>query len=238
VSEAEPVSPAVVPKPRRRRSWRIALIVAGALLIWLGFDLYGPRKHSLREFDPQEVARLETAMWRSYYDQEKFKLFRELAELLRVQYGLPPVRSYSVAFDAARAAFLFKDGKGRPDYEKALPDLVKYYRQIHRVGDINFDVDHVARLELEWWIVHRERKAYGREALELALAELPAEIFLIQVSRTMEHARLRAEAMFIRDDRAEAGTVSEEDWRKIETLLRESWQSLWQAVQQARSSDA
>ena len=238
MSQAEPISPAVVPKKRRRRSWRIALIIAGALLIWLGFDLYGPRKHSLREFDPQEVARLETAMWRSYYDKEKFKLFRELAELLRVQYGLPPARSYSVAFDAARAAFVFKDGKGRPDYEKALPDLVKYYRQIHRVGDINFDVDHVARLELEWWIVHRERKTYGREALERSLAELPAEIFLIPVNRTMEHARLRAEAMLIRDDRAEAGTVSEEDWRKIETLLRQSWQSLWQAVQQARSSDA
>ena len=111
---------------------------------------------------------------------------------------------------------------------------MKFYRQIHRVGDIDFDVDHVARLELEWWIIHRERKTSGREALELSLAELPAEIYLIPVNRTMEHARLRAEAMIIRDDRAEAGTVSEEDWRKIEALLRESWQSLWQVVQQAR----
>jgi hypothetical protein len=232
------MSPAVAPKPRRRRSWRIALIFAGALLIWLGFDLYSPRKHSLREFDPQEVARLETAMWRSYYDKEKVKLFRELAELLRVQYGLPPARSYSVAFDAARAAFVFKDGKGRPDYEKALPDLVKFYRQIHRVGDIDFDVDQVARLELEWWIVHRDRKTQGREALELSLAELPAVFYHIPVNRTMEHARLRAEAMLIRDDRAEAGAVSEEDWKRIEALLRQSWQSLWQAVRDARPSDA
>lgn len=46
----------------------------------------------------------------------------------------------------------------------------------------------------------------------------------------MEHARYRAEAMTIRDDKADQGTVSEEDWARIDTLLHQSWRSLWEAV--------
>jgi len=46
----------------------------------------------------------------------------------------------------------------------------------------------------------------------------------------MEHGRLRAEAMTIRDTKAEDGGVSEEDWARINELLRQSWRSLASAV--------
>jgi len=46
----------------------------------------------------------------------------------------------------------------------------------------------------------------------------------------MEHGRLRAEAMAIRDTKAEQGGVTEADWAKINELLRQSWRSLAQAV--------
>jgi len=46
----------------------------------------------------------------------------------------------------------------------------------------------------------------------------------------MEHGRLRAEAMSIRDRKAESGGVTEEDWNRINDLLRQSWQSLAKAV--------
>ena len=62
------------------------------------------------------------------------------------------------------------------------------------------------------------------------MAELPAEIYRVPAERLMEHARLRAEAMLLRDDKAEASGVTEQDWAKIEELLRASWQSLWKAV--------
>jgi hypothetical protein len=98
------------------------------------------------------------------------------------------------------------------------------------LSDIAFDVERAARLEVEWWIVHRERKKHAPSALTRALADLPAELYQMPVERFMEHARLRAEAMTIRDDTAEAGGVSEEDWAKIGELLRASWRSLWDAV--------
>jgi len=215
-------------KPRRAR-W-VILIVLLALLAWLGFDLYGPRHHSLRDFDPNEIARLETDMWRSYYAKERLKLFNQMAELLRTQYGMPLATSNAVAYQAAKAAFVFKEGKKREDYEKALPNLVKFYQAVHDGADVNFDVQKAARLELEWWIIHRQRSKYSTADLDRSLAELPAEVYQVPVERLMEHARLREEAMSIRDKKAEEGGVTEADWARINELLRQSWQSLWTAV--------
>jgi hypothetical protein len=206
----------------------LAMLIAG--LAWAAVDIYAPRTAKLKQFNADEVARLETAMWRSYYRRERLKLFNELTELLRTQYHLPLLRSNLVAYQASKAAFVFKDGRDRSDYEKALPNLVKFYSEIRKVSDTAFDVNRAAQLELEWWIIHRERKKHPAGDLDRALAELPAELYQLPVEQLMEHARLRAEAMTIRDDRAEAGGVSEADWQRIEELLRQSWRSLSKAV--------
>jgi len=220
-----------VQKPRRRRRWmKYGAVLVIVLLAWAAYDLYAPRRTSLREFDPDEVARLETAMWRSYYSRERVKLFRELAELLRTQYRLPLLRSNAVAYRAAKAAFVFKDGHSRAEYERALPDLVSFYQSIRAVSDTDFDVERAARLELEWWIVHRERRRHAPGDLDRALADLQAEIFRVPAERFAEHSRLRAEAMTIRDDKADAGGVTEDDWRRIDELLHQSWRSLHAAV--------
>ncbi len=218
------------PKSRLRKIMLALVAVIIVISAWAAVDLFGPRSSSLRQFDANEVARLETAMWRSYYDKHRFRLFRQLAELLRTQYRMPFFRSNVVAYQAAKAAFVFKEGHGRNDYEEALPNLVKFYAAIHQVGGVNFEVEKAAKLELEWWIIHRERQTHTRADLDRALAELAAEVYRVPAERLMEHARLRAEAMLIRDDLAEAGGVTEADWKKIDELLHASWQSLWKAV--------
>ena len=222
--------PALRPRSKRRRILLILGLIVAALSVWVAIDLFGPRTAHLRDFDPDEVARLETAMWRSYYEKQQVRLFNELAELLRKQYNMPLVRSNRVAYSAAKAAFVFKDGKQRSDYEKSLPDLVDFYTSVHEVSDTPFDVNKAARLELEWWIIHRERAKHPPGDLDRALAELQAELYHVPVEKLMEHARLRAEAMRIRDTKAEAGGVTEEDWAKFHELLRGSWRSLSQAV--------
>src|SRR5262245_51126322 len=215
---------------KRSRVKMIILAVLTLALAWLGYDLYGPRSSKLRDFDPNEIARLETGMWRSYYAKDRVKLFNQLAELLRSQYDMPFATSNAVAYQAAKAAFVFKEGKKRADYEKALPHLVKLYQAIRDGSDTPFNVEKAAKLELEWWIAHRQRARLDPGDLDRALAELPAEIYQMPVEKMMEHARLRAEAMTIRDKKAEAGGVTEEDWKEIEELLLASWQSLWKAV--------
>ena len=209
---------------------RVMALVLVLLIGGVVIDLYYPRTTKMREFDPDEVARLETAMWRSYYEKQQVRLFNQLTELLRTQYHMPLVRSNQVAYYAAKAAFVFKKGRERNDYEKALPDLIKFYAEIRKLSDIPFDVDRVARLELEWWIIHRQRAEHKPGDLEKALAELQAEIYRVPLERMIEHGRLRAEAMTIRDSNAEAGGVSEADWAKINELLKESWGSLAKAV--------
>lgn len=215
---------------RRKLILKVTIVVLAAFAAWLVYDLFGPRTAQLREFNPDEVARLETAMWRSYYERQRLRLFRELSELLRTQYNMPLARSNQVAYYAADAAFVFKKGKQRSDYEKALPALVKFYQSVRKMSDIPFDVDRAARLELEWWIIHRERAKHLSGELDRALADLQAEIYGIPVERLMEHGRLRAEAMTIRDTRAEAGGVTEADWARIDELLHQSWRSLSVAV--------
>jgi hypothetical protein len=211
--------------------FRSFLVIVTLLIVGVLYDLYFPRTAKMREFDPDEVARLETAMWRSYYDKKQVQLFNQLSELLRTQYHMPLVRSNQVAYYAASAAFTFKDGKTAQESEKALPDLVKFYGAIRKLSDIPFDVDRVARLELQWWIVHRERWKRQPDDLPKALAELQAAIYGVPLDRVMEHGRLRAQAMAIRDTKADNGqAMTEEDWTKINDLLRQSWRSLGEAV--------
>jgi hypothetical protein len=218
------------PTRKKRRRWWIIAAILLVLLAWVVFDLYGPRQTHIRDFDADEVARQDTAMWRSYYSRQRFLLFRQLAGLLRTQYHLPFLRSNLVAFHAAKAAFVFKDGKSRADYEKALPDLRAFYAELRQVSDVPFDAERAAQLELEWWIIHRQRADHQEGDLARALADLSAEIYRVPAERLMEHGRLRAEAMKIRDNQAEAGGVTEADWQKIDELLHASWKSLKAAV--------
>ena len=214
--------------------FRSALLIAVLLFGGVLYDLYFPRTAKMREFDADEVARLETAMWRAYYDKKQLQLFNQLSGLLRTQYHMPLVRSNQVAYYAVNAAFTFKDGKNEKDYEKALPDLVKFYGAIRKMSDIPFDVDRVARLELQWWIIHRERWKRQPDELPKALAEVQAAIYGVPIDRVMEHGRLRAQAMAIRDTKADDGqAMTEEDWTKINDLLRQSWRSLAGAVKSA-----
>jgi hypothetical protein len=209
----------------------IGLLVTGVLLAgWIAFDLYRPHKVDIRDFDADEVARLDTAMWRSYYSRERVRLYRQLTELLEKQYKLPFWRRQLIAYYAARATFIFKDGKSRADYEKALPDLEKFYGEIRDISTTAFDARLAAERELEWWIVHRERAKYQEGDLMRALAETASAIYQMPSEKFLEHGRLRAEAMKIRDTRAAEGGVSEEDWQKIDELLHRSWRSLHEAV--------
>ncbi|HEV7475970.1 MAG TPA: hypothetical protein VGN90_18080, partial [Pyrinomonadaceae bacterium] len=85
--------PEVTTAKPRKANWRRRLAVPAVVLLllatWAGIDLFGPRTSHLKEFDADEVARLETDMWRSYYDKRQVALFFQLAELLRKQYNMP-----------------------------------------------------------------------------------------------------------------------------------------------------
>jgi hypothetical protein len=107
---------------------------------------------------------------------------------------------------------------------------VDYYGLIRRASATPFDVQRVAELELEWWIVHRQRDRHAPGDLERALAEQQAAIYGRPAAEFQRHARLRAQAMLVRD----AGG----DWGRIAELLDRSWVALYDAVQQGGSEAA
>lgn len=207
----------------------IALFAAGA--IGWAADPWKTHSASLRQFDPADVARDETQMWRSYYGRQRMALFNQTAGLLRRQYHMPLLRSYIAAFHAAKAAFIFKNGSNRRDYNRALPDLTAYYAAIRYNSDSPFDPERGARLDLEWWIVHRDRGSYEKGELQAALSALPAELYQVPAARFAEHARYRADAMALRDRLSEQNAMTEAGWERINQLLLQSWQSLFEAIQ-------
>src|SRR4051812_37809360 len=94
-----------------RRSPRGALVPRRTLVLMLALVAFGlgayacwPRKADLRSFDPVAMARLETAMWRDYYDKHYPALFYHLYEVSRAQFGFSPLDSLRIALAAARAA--------------------------------------------------------------------------------------------------------------------------------------
>ena len=199
------------------------------LIGWITVDLNLRPKHSLREFDPIEVARLDAEMWRSYYERKPLKLFSQLAQLMRSQYGAPFWQSWLLAGYAGRAAFVFKDGHSRTDYARALPHLRNFYTGINRLTDNGFDVEKVANMELEWWIIRREQGNYVSADWERILADEAAGFYHLPDQRFAAHARLRVRAMLLRDSLGHE--ITEHDWQRIQVLLEESWLSLYNNVQ-------
>jgi len=210
--------------------WGRALL---ALLIWIAVDVFTSRKHSIRQFDPAEVARLETAMWRSYYDKRPVLLFWQLAEGLRQQFHASFWRSFGLAFQATNAAFVFKRGQSKTDYQQATPLLADYYRSIQKLSSEQFDVQRVAALELNWWIVHRQRARYSYSDLANALAQTSAALYIQPAPAFTTYAQLRADAMQLCDEVGQhPNGATEADWQRIELALNRAWEGLHDVVQQ------
>ena len=78
------------PGRRRRRHWLaaalLALVAAAAAYAAI------PRRADLTSFDPGAMARLETAMWRHYYEQRYLALFLDLYEMARGEQGVLAAR--------------------------------------------------------------------------------------------------------------------------------------------------
>jgi hypothetical protein len=194
---------------------------------WAARKLARPRRVDIRQFEPGQLARLETAMWRSYYDRRRLPLFGQLVTLLQGQFHLQPLRAVALAGLAARAAAVFQVGAGHRDYARALPYLERYFAGIRAVSEVPFDPVRAARLELRWWVVHREADGHPLGDLERALADVAAELYQVPAERLAVHAARRAEAMTVRDRTARRAVgVLADDWNRIEAILWVAWRSL------------
>jgi hypothetical protein len=108
---------------------------------------------NLRAFDPQEMGRMESAMWRSYYERQWVRLGWQAMQLGCGQYGFSWWDSARMSAHAAVSAMHFRESTDDP---RCLAELVSYYRIAQRAVYSRWDVQEMARLELQWWKERRQ----------------------------------------------------------------------------------
>lgn len=209
----------------RRKSLLATALLAMALLT--AFVCW-PRRADLRAFDPAGMARLETAMWCDYYEKRYPALFYHLYEMSRTQFGFSPFDSVRIALAAAKAAKAFQPTRSRGEATAAMPGLVVYFGLLRPAAPAVFDVETVARLELDWWQARREARSpneYGQ-----TVAEVAALIYgRSRNDPSIEASGIaRAEAMAYRDARRDV--MADGDWAEIERQLLRACQLLKAAI--------
>jgi hypothetical protein len=184
-----------------------------------------------RDFDPDELARLETRMWKAYYRQQPARLFVLLVRALRAQAQVSWLRALRASLLLTRAAAGFAHSAG--DYERFAPDIGRGYRTLGLPEHV--DVEAVARHELRWWVVRRELGLAAGEAAGEAITDLYAALYDVPREQVAEAGRLRGLAAEVRDRGAHAdpeGARARDSayWPQVARLLRDSYRSLSAAL--------
>lgn len=185
------------------------------------------QKKSIRNFDPDIVAKFETEMWQAYYHHNFLKLLLLLRRLMHSFIGFGFTRSLQASYYAVMASALFRLNRGKENESKILKNLVKFYRLVKNESGENFDISAVSQAELEWWLVDRYPNQYAITRRE-AIAKAAGLIYDIDPAKLSTYSDSRANAMEIQD-RAEQ-TKQEVDWKEIEAHLRKAYKYLRGAI--------
>lgn len=191
------------------------------------------------DFDADDLARLETRMWKAYYRRQPARLFGLLVLALREQAHASWPRALAASVLLTKAAAGFARATG--DYDRFAPDIGRAYRVLGLPASV--DADEVARRELRWWVVRREIGLAAGEAAGDAITALYAAIYDVPPGSVAEAGRLRGQAAEIRDRGAAAdpqgatgpGTAY---WPEVARLLRDSYRALATSLSDPRVGDS
>ncbi len=184
--------------------------------------------HTLPErFNPQQIAAIETRMWRAYYKQDYPALLHEGLLALQTQFGLPREKAAEIAADFAKAAYLFSTTQGSYD-QNVLPGLSRAYEDIRLTTQADFSSESVAKAEIAWWKARRTAGENSPENVGRLIANLYFELYGRRNHLTEEAGLLRAQAAHMRDQSNILG--KEPEWKKIEETLTKSYTALQEGL--------
>lgn len=166
---------------------------------------------SMRDFDPRLVGRLETEAWIAYYRREWPRFLRAAVSLVRHAFSLPWPETLYGAWLVLRANQLWAPYPDN-DPDGARRCMRRFYALVARRHREHFDLDEAARLEVEWWRVHRirQREERGGDADPLveAIAALYAHVYGVEVAAARPAAEQRTLAMDLSDRWVDEGCVA------------------------------
>ena len=164
----------------------------------------GRPRHDRREvkshwsFDPRLVGGLECTAWVAYYRREWLKFLWSAIRLTRHTFGLPWRHTLVGAWLVLRANQLWAPFPDN-DPDGARRAMERFYRLVKRRHGEAFNPADAARLEVEWWRVHREHQHYGTAdgdgPLIAALASLYSYVYGVSTEAVHLPAEQRALAM-------------------------------------------
>jgi hypothetical protein len=207
---------------RARQLFGLFLSIGALVAAYVSY----PRHADLRQFDAAAMGRLESSMWRDYYEKRYVDLFRDLYGVSRNEYGFSPLDSVEIAIAAARAAKTFQPSTSRAEAEAALPYLNSYFSMLSEAAKAPIEVEDAARTELAWWQARRE--AVPPEQYGAIIARVATLMYGVDGEDVRRFGTLRAEAMAYRD--ARDANINEADWILITKRLELAYGLLKNAV--------
>lgn len=175
----------------------------------------------LEQFDPQLLGRTEAATWAAYYRREWSKVLPLSVRLTREAFGLPwLVAPYAAMLtaQATRAWAPYPDN----DPQKATRCLEQLYGMVFRIHRLPLDAPAAARLEVEWWRVHRGADPASpgyHDPIAAAVAAAYGYLYQRPAGELTEAGWWRAEAMRLSDRARRAGGAGEAAEAEITAAL-------------------
>jgi hypothetical protein len=161
-----------------------------------------PEISGMRAFDPRAVGRRECGAWVAYYRRKWLRFLVFAVGMVRAGFAMPWPRTIYGAWLVLRANQVWAPAAGN-DPGAARRYMRIFYQLVIRSHAETFDPAQAARLEVEWWRVHRElqhdREVGADEDLVDALTALYAHVYGVAADLVRPAAVDRAHAMVISD---------------------------------------
>jgi hypothetical protein len=159
-------------------------------------------------FDPVVVGNRETDAWAAYYRHEWRRFMVASVGMVAAGFGMSPGRTVAGAWYVLRANQMWSPyPDNQPDAARAY--MRRFYELVARANGLHFDPARAARLEVEWWRVHRANQhdeSVTEQQLEDALIDLYAYVYGAADREMLRPAASkRVEAMNLSDRWVQAG---------------------------------
>ncbi len=158
-------------------------------------------------FDPVRVGDRETEAWAAYYRHEWLRFMSAAVGMVSAGFGMGRRSTLAGAWYVLRANQLWAPyPDNQPDGARAY--MRRFYALVVAGTGLRIDPARAARLEVEWWRVHRERQhdhTVSREALVDALTDLYVYVYGAPAADVRPAAEHRVEAMDLSDRWVAAG---------------------------------
>ncbi|GAA1577756.1 MULTISPECIES: hypothetical protein [Kribbella] len=158
-------------------------------------------------FDPVLVGNRETDAWAAYYRHEWPAFLTAAVGMVAAAFGMPAHRTLAGAWCVLRANQAWAPYPGnRPDAARAY--MRRFYEHVALSGALSLEPVEAARLEVEWWRVHREHQHsqdVTEEELVAALVDLYSYVYCVERDAVRRAAQRRVDAMDLSDRWVRAG---------------------------------